>query len=276
MQKKAIGSTIICLFIAFLIYFSLAKGSLNNILSFHDTTGKLLIEEQIKFDVVDTSVFEEIKGQDHILSYKSKFKGTYNYEDYYYDTPGLDLFKLGYAYRLRIRNKGQGNLEYGIQFKKEYDAKDPENFVRSEIDDVIPEDIAKNMLSGDLSKAFSGDYDFLTINKFRSFLEENKIDYHNLVPLLHCLQKRERFRLKEHSLNYFEISLDDVLFTTVKGNNKQQIHFYQLEFENKLKGAIARDIKRIEQLIRFFTDNYRLKITRESKYRKAVLELIRE
>jgi len=274
-NKQLIGFSIIILFLSGVFYLGLKRALPQNKLMFHDAVGKAYVEEQLKFDVPDISVFEKLKRMDNVLNYRLKTQGTYIYQDYYYDTPDLDLFKLGYLYRLRIRDKEDNIPEYGLQFKKEFDEKNNKDSIRDEIDDILPEELAKNTLSGNWQEVFSAKYDLLTIKKIDSFLKANNLDYSRLVPLLICRQERLRLRLRERSVVYFEISLDKVRFNLVNDGSKQ-IEFMQLEFENKLKGSIGRDNDRIGKLAKFFESEYKLTPSRESKYRKAVLELIKK
>ena len=234
-------------------------------------------EEQIKFDVPDESVFENIRVLKNVLSYKIKPRGEYFYQDYYYDTPDYDLFKLGYSYRFRIRDYGNGTIEYGIQFKKEYDTKNNKDFKRMEIDDVMPEEIGVRILRGKWSEAISGPDDYKTMTELKTFLDKNKIKKELLSPVLYVQQKRSRFRLKADGVVYFEISLDDCIFNPINDSVKKYIHFYQLEMENKFRqGTSIEDQKRIKDLIDFFIENYPIKIEKESKYKIVITEFTKE
>ncbi|MDD5006105.1 MAG: CYTH domain-containing protein [Candidatus Omnitrophica bacterium] len=239
----------------------------------------VISEEQIKLDVQNELVFDYVRNFKYILTYKIKHIGEYSYQDYYYDTPDLAIFNLGYLYRFRVRDKGSGSLEYGLQFKKEYDVNNKQDFQRTEIDDVIPEEMALKILSGNWSEAFSSNYDLRTIKEFRKFLEENKIDTKSLSPLIYGQQKRSRFSLKEDGKLYFEISLDKCSFNLINDARKKEINFLQLEFENKFKGdrsAMDQREERIQDLIMFFTQNFPTKVERDSKYRTVVRELIKK
>jgi len=232
------------------------------------------MEEQIKFDVPDTSVFDDIRPRQRILSYKVKHIGEYDYKDYYYDTADLAIFNLGYSYRFRIRNKGNGIIEYGLQLKKEYNTKDSEDFKRYELDDVIPKDLGIRILAGEWEEAYS-DTDLKTIKKLREFLSVNNIDYRKLAPCIIAEQKRSRFSMKRNGQLYFEISLDDCSFWPFDESNLNRVKFLQLEFENKFRVGIQReDEARILELVKFFEENYPVKIEKDSKYRKAILELL--
>lgn len=238
----------------------------------------VVLEEQIKLDVQSEAVFDHVRNVKSLLTYKIKHIGEYLYQDYYYDTPDLDVFNLGYAYRFRVRDKGNGSLEYGLQFKKEYDVDNKQDFKRTEIDDVIPEEMALKILDGNWAEVFSSKYDLNTINEFKKFLEKNKIDTRSLVPLIYGRQERSRFALKEDGKLYFEISLDKCSFSLINGARKKEINFLQLEFENKFKGdRLAMDGReqRMQDMLTFFTQNFHAKIERESKYQTAVQELIK-
>ena len=247
--------------------------------SHHNTVEAVILEEQIKFDVLSQTVLQKIINEQYILQYKTKTIGKYFYQDYYYDTQGLNLFKLGYSYRFRIRDKGEYELEYGLQFKKEYDKSDSANFRRTEIDDIIPRIMALKILSGKWDEAFSSSYSLKTIKEFRAFLEKNKINPNKLSPCLYGQQKRTRLTLKENSILYFEISLDEGSFRLINSGREKEVNFLQLEFENKFrKDRALMDNKeqRIRDLINFFTKNYDLKISRDSKYRMAEEEIIKK
>lgn len=274
-NKQLIGFFIIVLFLSGVFYLALKRALPKNKLMFHDATGKAYVEEQLKFDIPDISVFERLKRMDNVLNYRLKTQGTYIYQDYYYDTPDLDLFRLGYSYRLRIRDKGDNIPEYGLQFKEEFDGENDQDSTRDEIDDILPDDLAKDILSGNWQEVFSDKYDLFTIKKIDSFLKANNLDRSRLVPLLICQQERLRLRLRERSVVYFEISLDKVRFNLVNDGSKK-IEFMQLEFENKLKGSIGRDNDRIGKLAKFFESEYKVIPSRESKYRKAVLGLVKK
>lgn len=240
----------------------------------------VVLEEQIKFDVADRSVFEIIKRLDYLASYKCRFIGEYFYNDYYYDTPDFSLLKLGYSFRFRCRDKGRGKVEYGIQFKKEYDTKNSADFKRAEFDNVIPTAVGRDILGGQWSDAFS-DTNFKSVGKFRKFLEENNIDYRLLSPVLYCDQERWRIGLDKGGQNYFEVSLDDSTFRPLKNINKRFFWFLhktrllQLEFENKFRaGTQEEDENRILALIDYFTKSHNLKIQRDSKYATAVKRFI--
>jgi hypothetical protein len=230
-----------------------------------------VLEEQVKFDVPERSIFEDIKSLPAILSYKLKIKGEYVYDDYYYDTPDLAIFKRGYSYRFRVRNKGDGKIEYGIQFKREYDVNDSQNFQRMEIDDVVSGDIGKRIVSGEWSEAVSDTHDITTVKRFLDFLNENKINSKNLVPIIFAKQIRNRYKLKEDGTLYFEISMDECAFSLMNATKDERYHFFQFEFENKYKnGTMSTNHHRIMELTDFFVLNYRLKVVRDSKYGKAI------
>ncbi len=63
------------------------------------------MEEQIKFDVDDPKTFDAIKDQPKILSYKVKHSDEYIYEDYYYDTPDLALYNLGFSFAYQTNSQ---------------------------------------------------------------------------------------------------------------------------------------------------------------------------
>ncbi|MDD5292427.1 MAG: CYTH domain-containing protein [Candidatus Omnitrophica bacterium] len=235
-------------------------------------------EEQVKFDVSSIALFKNILRNISewpvILTYRVKPIGKYIYQDYYYDTPDMTLFRLGYSYRFRIRDKGKENIEYGLQFKSEYDPGNNESFKRLEIDNVIPDNMAQEIMSGKWLEAVSDKYDIHVIKEFLDFLNNNGIPPNALSPVLHADQKRDRFSLKENGMLHFEISLDECVFSLINDTEKKQYEFSQLEFENKYrKGIPSEDQKRIDDLIGYFTQSYNVSIARNSKYKTAILEL---
>jgi hypothetical protein len=235
------------------------------------------MEEQIKFNIPGPAAFDAVKKHDKILTYKSNHSGEYIYEDYYYDTPDFALYHLGWSYRFRVRNKG-GSMEYGVQFKHEYDA-NSSGYKRDEIDDVIPEEKAKQILAGNWSSAFTDDANFVSIRRFCDFLTKNNIDSKQLTPVIFGKQFRSRYRLKEGDKFYFEVSLDDSIYETIKNKKnlpKSSMHIYQIEFENKYRKDQSSIPQRIKNLIGFFQEQCGAKLEWDSKYRMSVNKLFQE
>lgn len=244
----------------------------------HRAAEAVVLEEQVKFDVRDESDFEKVRGVRQLLSYRVRHRGEYLYEDYYYDTPGLSLYESGYSFRFRVRNKGKGVVEYGIQLKKEYEP-GGRDFRRREVDDVIPEEMALDILAGNWHEAYSGKHDYKTIKALREILKGKRIDAKSLSPVLYGQQRRSRFTLKEDRKLYFEVSLDKCLFRRIGAGPKRETDFLQLEYENKFKKGRAKmddRERRIRDLQDYFTRSMSAKTTAESKYRSAVQGLLRK
>lgn len=232
-------------------------------------------EQQIKFSVDKKETLELISNARKILSYEVKSIGKYDYQDYYFDSPDYDIAKLGCSYRFRVADKGNNkNVEYRIQFKKEYDAENKESFVRTEIDIAIPADIAKNLLAGNFKRIFSDNLNNEKVKELNSFLVSQKIDINSLLPIIYGRQFRDRHRFKENKITFFEISLDEAYFKDLRDENKE-ISFMEMEFENKYTGGYRGEQtgfinERINKLINFFSEKYKIKITKDSKYKKVV------
>ena len=145
-----------------------------------------------------------------------------------------------------------------------------------EVDSIIPEQIALKVLGHEWDDVFADNYDLAAIKELRSFLNMKKIDKRLLAPIIYLKQERIRLRLKERSVYYFEMSLDDCTAGRVGDSEEKQVHFCQLELENKFKGSTSRNEKRIARLIEFFKESYSIKLSKDSKYQKAVKELVKK
>ena len=230
-------------------------------------------EQQIKFSIDKKETLDMISNARKILSYEVKSIGKYDYQDYYFDSPNHDIAKLGCSYRFRVADKGN-NIEYRIQFKKEYDAENEESFVRTEIDIAIPDDLAKNVLADNFNRIFSDNLNNEKIKELNSFLVSQKIDMNSLLPIIYGRQFRDRHRFKENKITFFEISLDEAYFKDLRDENKE-IRFMEMEFENKYTGGYRGEQtgfidERINKLVNYFSEKYKIKITKDSKYKKVV------
>jgi len=236
------------------------------------TCHAVVMEQQVKLEAANGSVFKEIEQAPYILTYKNKPLGRYYYQDYYYDTKDMALARLGYSYRFRIRDKGDGEIEYAVQLKREYGNTQSGSFKREEIDDVLAARIGKRISRGDWSDAFKGD-GINTMKVIRKLLSDNNIDPGALAPVIYAEQTRYRYQLTENGKLHFEISLDDCTMQSIK-DNKKNLHFYQVEIENKFrKDTPEYDEMRIRDLIDFFTRSYPVSLIMDSKYRSAVSAL---
>lgn len=237
----------------------------------------VVMEEQVKFDVSSAWVLNRFLNLKTILSYRVKPIGHYIYRDYYYDTPDFAVSSRGYSYRFRVRDKGKGELEYGVQFKREYAVDPAKGFTRLEIDDLIPPEAGRKIAAGAWGDAYPPAPPLRTMKCFREFLEREKIDPSACAPRLFVRQERDRLRLSENGSTYFEISLDTATFNRLGDARREPFTFRQLEFENKTRGGKPAELrKRIGDLIDFFTGYTGVAISRESKYRTAVAHFTKE
>lgn len=232
-------------------------------------------EEQVKFDIGNPQIFEVLKRQKKILSYKVKHSGEYVYEDYYYDTPDLALYKLGCSFRFRVRNKGTGlPKEYGFQFKQEYGGDPGTDFKRQEIDTNLPEARALAILNGNWADVFENPDRAEAVDRFLKFLEENKVDRKLLTPVIYGKQARGRYRLQDEGEFYFEVSMDDATYSNFKDKEQAPLHLYQLEFENKFRKDQSDMQQRIKALSTYF-ERQGAKPERDSKYRTSAEQLLK-
>lgn len=232
-------------------------------------------EEQIKFDIDNPKIFDAIKNQKKILTYKVKHSGEYVYEDYYYDTPDFALYRLGCSFRFRVRNKGTGlPKEYGFQFKHEYGNDPGADFKRQEIDTNFPEARALGILNGNWADVFENPDRVEAVDRFLKFLEENKVDRKALAPVIYGKQARSRYRLNDDGEFYFEVSMDDATYKNLKDEAQAPLHLYQLEFENKFRKDQSDMQTRIKSLCTYF-ERMGAKPERDSKYRTSVEQLLK-
>lgn len=231
----------------------------------------VVMEEQIKFDVSSPWILGRILALNSILSYRAKTIGHFLYRDYYYDTPDYAVCAHGYSYRLRVRDKGNGALEYGLQFKREY-AVGGEGYVRMEIDDIMLPETGRRIAAGAWADALSpAAAPLRTVRVFREFLAREKLDPAACAPRLSAEQERDRIRLTESGTTWFEISLDTGALRPLGEGGKEPFRFRQLELENKSRGADPGEVRRrIRALVDFFSGYSGITMTRESKYKSAV------
>lgn len=231
-------------------------------------------EEQIKFDVDNKEILENISNSRKILKYQLKSLGKYDYQDYYYDSPNYDIAKLGCSYRFRIADKGNNNIEYRYQFKKEYDVNSKENFVRREIDVPIPKELAEKILAGDFNRLFFDNLNNEKIRELNAFLKSQNINLKKISPIIYGQQYRDRYSLKENNIKFFEISLDEARFVHLKDKDKK-LKFCELEFENKYTGGYRTTQpdfieKRIKQFINYLSKKYKIVLIKDSKYKRVI------
>lgn len=237
----------------------------------------VVMEEQVKFDVSSAWVLNRFLNLKTILSYRAKPIGHYIYQDYYYDTADFAVASRGYSYRFRVRDKGKGELEYGVQFKREYAVDPAKGFTRMEIDDLVPPEAGRKIAGGAWGDAYPPAAPLRSMRIFREFLAREKIDPAACAPRLFVRQERDRIELTENGSTYFEISLDTATFSRLGDARREPFHFHQLEFENKSRGGNPAELrKRIKDLIDFFTGYTGVVITRTSKYRSAITYFTKE